>query len=189
MREYLRKRIVTECMKKGDFTLSSGKKSDTYLDIRKLSFDKDGLLNMVKLLYEIMISENLYFDSIGGPAIGSIPIVAGLLAQDNFIQKGYTTRSLNKNHGTKKLVEGTITKNTVIIEDVITTGNSILDTVNLIRKENKNNRIGAILCVVDRSQQETYMKKDFYWKWKQDLKYDDIYIPVCSLFIYDGALL
>lgn len=57
-----------------------------------------------------------------------------------------------KAHGTKKLVEGAFMPGDtcVIIEDVITSGSSILETVNVLRKENLN--VTETYVVIDREQ-------------------------------------
>lgn len=57
-----------------------------------------------------------------------------------------------KSYGTKKLIEGKFAAgdNTVIIEDVVTSGSSILETVKDLKQEGLN--VTAALVIMDREQ-------------------------------------
>lgn len=57
-----------------------------------------------------------------------------------------------KSYGTKKLIEGAFSPgdNCVIIEDVITSGSSILETVDALKKEHLN--VTEAYVVIDRQQ-------------------------------------
>ena len=72
--EDLYKRVhELEVFKKGNFTLSSGKKSNFYLDGRIISLDPVGVKKIGKIFLSKIDSS---FDKIGGPATAAIPLIS-----------------------------------------------------------------------------------------------------------------
>ncbi len=152
--EILYKRIYElEVFKKGDFTLSSGKKSNYYLDGRIISLDPLGS----EMIGEIFLSKlNFSFDKIGGPATAAIPLITSisLLARihQNKDIPGFYIRSSAKEHGLTNKVEGNIKKgdDVVIVDDTVTSGGSIINTILEIQKIGAN--IKHSLSVFDRNE-------------------------------------
>ena len=94
MIEIIRNNIV-----KGDFTLSSGKKSNYYLDSKKITLNSQSLLLASTLLLNMILKYYPKTDSIGGTELGSIPITAAILtlcAQQNIPMKGFIVRKQHK---------------------------------------------------------------------------------------------
>ena len=58
----------------GDFKLASGKKSNFYLDLRKLSLSED-VCYIAEAISYILRDKFIEFDAIGGPCIGADPII------------------------------------------------------------------------------------------------------------------
>jgi orotate phosphoribosyltransferase len=119
---------------KGDFTLKSGKKSDYYIDIKKTISIPSLYKNIIDLLYEKIIKiDNLNKYSIIGVPYAGIPF-ASTLAYKLEIPL-LLLRKTQKTYGTEKIIEGeTKNKDIILIEDVITTGKSILETINYLNK-------------------------------------------------------
>nr|WP_308570258.1 orotate phosphoribosyltransferase [uncultured Prevotella sp.] len=116
------------------FTWASGWKSPFYCDNRKtLSYPE--LRIFVKL--EFAHSVQKYFpdaEAIAGVATGAIP--QGALVADALNLPFVYVRSKPKNHGLENLIEGELKQGTkvVVLEDLVSTGNSSLKAVEALRK-------------------------------------------------------
>ena len=151
MKDELKKYLEELSILRGDFTLSSGKKSDYYIDARICTLSSKPLALISKIFFDLIKkSESTY---VGGPTIGADPIVGGILvcaAVENYNLKGFLIRLTDKDHGTKKIVEGPIIENATItlVEDVVSTGGSLLKAID--RLENQGLKVNNILSIVDR---------------------------------------
>ncbi|RZD15799.1 MAG: orotate phosphoribosyltransferase [Candidatus Acididesulfobacter guangdongensis] len=151
--------IKTLCYEKKEFTLVSGRKSDFYIDLRRISFDGDYLYYIGKLLYGELTALNgrMPYDVIAGVPVGGLPLVASILIAsflDNNPLKSVVIRKERKGYGKGNMIEpvqflGKDAK-IVIIEDVVTTGGSILNAVNNAR--NEGYIINSAVCIVDREE-------------------------------------
>ena len=115
----------------GDFTLASGKKSSMYVDLRLLVSRPD-LMQAAAMAYAQELS-TLQCDRIAGVPYAALPIgMAVALASG--VPLIYN-RKESKSHGLGKDIEGLWQpgERVVIIEDVITTGGSIVSSVELFR--------------------------------------------------------
>ena len=154
MRNELLKLIKKEALFKKRIVLSSGKISNYYIDIRRISLTSKGLYLIANLIWDTIKKDNP--TAIGGPTLGADPIVGGvcLLAHTkNKKIKGFIVRKKPKKHGRQNLIEGkTLTSKdrVVIIDDVTTTGSSLINAYSTL-KEYKIKVIKAI-SVVDREE-------------------------------------
>lgn len=145
--EYLKKHSIL----KGDFTLSSGEKSSYYIDARISTLSAESLSIITDFFYSKILEKNLRY--VGGPTIGADPIVGAILhksyLENNFLN-GFLVRSGEKKHGTKKIIEGSnlINSKVAIVEDVVSTGGSVIAAINEIEKQ--GSKVDLILSVVDR---------------------------------------
>ncbi len=141
----------TGSIKTGKFLLASGKYSSIYIDMRKMLGNIDGFKTISNLLsqkvYEIKRSENI--DVIIGVATGGIPwaSIASYLIN---LPMAYVRQQ--KGHGTNNQIEGAdvTNKHGLIIDDVSTTGESIINSVKIVR-ENKG-IVNSSLVIIDRGQ-------------------------------------
>ncbi|MDD3297022.1 MAG: orotate phosphoribosyltransferase [Candidatus Omnitrophica bacterium] len=133
-------------------TLSSGKSSDYYIDVRKVSLSPAGVYYISHLVWDIIKDDNP--DAIGGPTLGADPIVSGVcfLAHENNRKiKGFLIRKTPKKHGRQKLIEGEEIlpgDETVIVDDVATSGSSFVKTIEVLRQEKI--KVLRAIAVVDR---------------------------------------
>jgi len=111
-------------VKYGDFILSSGKRSNIYVDLRNIISYPQVYREIVK--ESISLIKHLSFDAIAGIPTGGL-IWASLIAYELSKPLCYV-RKEEKGHGTSKILEGDLNKGSkvIIIDDVATTGSSIL---------------------------------------------------------------
>jgi len=157
------KRILLESsILRGKFTLASGKESDYYIDARLTTLHPEG----VSLVAEIFLGEirrDPLIDTVGGPTMGADPIVGSLLAtsqRENYPLKGFLVRKQEKGHGTGKLIEGNLKPgdNTAVVEDVVTSGGSVITAIDAVRSSGA--LVRKVLVVVDREEGAVERIKD-----------------------------
>lgn len=125
-------------IKFGDFTLASGKKSSYYVDLRLVPSYPLEFRKMIKYL-ENQIVQDIgldNFDSIVSVPTGGLVIASALAVET--VKPLIYVRSKPKDYGTSKSVEGKIHDNmrAVMIDDVATTGGSVLNAIGTLKKVN-----------------------------------------------------
>jgi orotate phosphoribosyltransferase len=159
----LRKIIGTGAFKKGDFTLTSGQTSDTYLDIKLLLTYSYGLKNAVDLTLLTLVNSSLPFrrlDAVAGLELGGITLasmLASRLDEDPDIPSyvdALWIRKQPKSHGTISKVEGHVFNGmkVLIVKDVTTTGRSAMIAVNALRELDLDIQIMGVITIVDREE-------------------------------------
>lgn len=147
-REFFLECYKHEIIKFGKFTLKSGIESPFYVDLRPLVSEPKILKTLGKFLLELV--PNTDYNLICGVPYAALPIATAmsLESQIPLIIK----RKEAKNYGTKKLIEGIFQKgqNCLLVEDVITSGKSLLETIPEI--ENEGVSVSDIVVVLDRQQ-------------------------------------
>ena len=139
----------------GEFTLSSGKKSDYYFDSKKLTLDPAGARFVARQLVERLDTENIRY--VGGVAYGAIPIVSHIviltgLREDKPIRAFYHRKD-SKEHGTGAAAEGQFPPKgepVAIVEDVVTTGGSLLQSIRHAEESGYN--VTHALTLLDRDE-------------------------------------
>ncbi len=148
-----KKEFFLECyklgiIKFGKFTLKSGIESPFYVDLRPLASDPKILKHLANYLLEMLPLDN--FDVICGVPYAALPM-ATAMSLESYIPL-IIKRKEAKSYGTKKLIEGIYQKgqNCLLVEDVITSGKSLLETIPEI--ENEGISVSDIVVVLDRQQ-------------------------------------
>jgi len=139
---------LVECgaVKFGDFTLTSGKKSKYYVDIKQASTSPRLLGEIARLMVQRMDGE----DRIAGVELGAVPIAAAVsLASDTpflIVRKG------ERKHGTGRMVEGGFSEGqrVFMVEDVVTTAGSSIAGVEALREAGLV--VERVIVVVDRQE-------------------------------------
>lgn len=147
----LSKLFSIDAIKTGNFTLKSGELSNLYFDMRLIM----SYPNLYELLfnYAILKYPELFKDInlVSGVEFGGIPFANYISQRTNLPQ--VHIRSAVKSYGTNNLIEGCYSKdennldNLLLVEDVITTGNSVYEKIK--QTDNKIN-ITKILVLMDR---------------------------------------
>jgi len=146
---------------RGSFTLSSGAKSDLYIDAKLTTLDPRGALLVGRigwhLIKEKAAARDLRVDSVGGLTMGadSIALSIGIAARmedPTLAVQTFSVRKLPKIHGRHKLIEGNFSSGdfVVVVDDVITTGGSTLQAIDAI--EAAGGKVAFVLVFVDREE-------------------------------------
>lgn len=139
-----------DAIKFGDFTLSSGKKSSYYVDLRVVPSFPHQFRKMVKGL-QALISDQIGYDNFD--CLASVPtgglVIASALAIETVKPLVYV-RSQPKEYGTSKSIEGKIEKGAKIlmVDDVATTGGSVSNAITLLKEAGA--KITDVYVVIDR---------------------------------------
>jgi orotate phosphoribosyltransferase len=135
---------VHGAVRRGDFLLASGIRSSVYVDIKSALTDP-GVLSAVAL----EIAGRCSFETVAGVAVGGIPVaVAVSLAAG----KPYAVvRSEEKGHGTGGKIIGEVAGlSTLLVEDVTTSGGSVLSAVRILREAGA--KVDTVVTIVDREE-------------------------------------
>ncbi|AHC51813.1 orotate phosphoribosyltransferase [Sulfolobus acidocaldarius SUSAZ] len=131
----------------GNFMLTSGKVSPYYLDLRKLPNHPDIFSFVVSSAVDIV--KGINFDMILGVVTGGVPFASFIACRLNK-PMGYI-RAEKKGHGTERLLEADVDgKKVIVVDDVATTGGSILKAVEEVRKA--GGKVEHALVIVDREE-------------------------------------
>ena len=165
-REELAEIIRTNSLRRGEFVLSSGKKASYYLDCRMTTLHPRGALLIARLILQKMRQLQIHVDAIGGLTLGADPIVAAVAVvseQDGAPLRAFIVRKEAKAHGMQRFIEGwdgLPGSRVVIVDDVCTTGDSILKACE--KAEEAGYDIAATFCVVDRQEGGTELVASRY---------------------------
>lgn len=148
------KRLIRDqAIIKGETKLSSGQKSDYYVKLSRVLNNPLGLAYITDLLYENVVRA-LPVAGVGGIALGGAPLVYGLVAKwPGFF--AFLIRTDDKTHGWKEEIELpsyvlTVACKVVLLDDVITSGNSLLKGWEVCKKYHLE--VVKAYVVVDRQE-------------------------------------
>jgi orotate phosphoribosyltransferase len=143
----------------GEFTLASGAKSTYYIDCRLTTFDPHGASLIGQLMHDLIRREaarrDVKIDAVGGLTMGADPVALATsmasLASPEPVQC-FAVRKAPKAHGQTKLVEGNFKKGdtVVVIDDVITRGESTITAINAVL--NEGGKVAFVAALVDRQE-------------------------------------
>ena len=151
MKEELLKLLKDNAYKKGEYTLSSGKTSEHYVNCKPVTLSGRGLTL-------VSLSMLMYVDTgyVAGLTLGADPLVSGVSlvsALDSKMVNGLIVRKEAKGHGTQAWIEGPLPKEgtkITVLEDVITTGGSAIQAVKRLR--DAGYEVKRVVSIVDRQE-------------------------------------
>ncbi len=144
-------------IRRGDFLLASGQRSNIYIDARVTTCHARAMPLIGKLFLEKIAERGWRPAALGGMTMGADPIVIAVARES--VDTGnpinaFLVRKEAKGHGLRKqiegLPEGTGAIDIVIVDDVCTTGDSTIKAIEAAREAGLN-VLGAI-CLVNREQ-------------------------------------
>ena len=140
-------------LQEGEFTLTSGKKSNYYFEGKRLTLTPEGAYLVGKVVFDELADVGV--DAIGGVAIGGYPMVAAVAVVSHLEGKpipSFIVREETKEHGTRRRIEGHLKEGSrvAIVDDVITTGGSVSRAIEAA--EAANGKVVKVIVVVDRHE-------------------------------------
>ena len=149
--ELLRERSISF----GDFRLASGQRSHYYIDARKATMSAQGQLLLGRLGLATIRQAGWAPVSVGGLTMGADPVafaIARASADQPPLIQAFSVRKAPKEHGIGRQIEGNFNSGdpVVVVEDVITSGGSALQAIEVIKSE--GGQVLGVLAVVDRNQ-------------------------------------
>ena len=139
--------------KKGEFTLSSGRPSEHYVNCKPVTLSGKGLALTSFLLLNLIEDDTVV---VGGLTLGADPLVSGVALAA--VAKGRNldaliVRKKSKGYGTNAWIEGPLPpkgSKVTVLEDVITTGGSAIQAALKIREAGYE--VNRIVSIVDRQE-------------------------------------
>jgi len=152
-REQLLELLATNSFRLGEFTLSSGARSDYYIDCRTTTLHARGAELTGRVFLELFEQQRWQPQAVGGLTMGADPIVVAtsvISSQAGSLVHGFLVRKSEKAHGMGRRVEGFQEKGArvVIVDDVCTTGSSTIQAIEAAREFGFN--IAGVACLVER---------------------------------------
>ena len=150
-RQQLLRLLASKSFRLGDFKLSSGGKSDYYVDCRTTTLSAKGAKLTGQVFLDEIRARGWRPKAIGGMTMGADPIVTGVSVVSGDID-GFLVRKAEKEHGTGQRIEGYRDKGAkvVIVDDVCTTGASTVQAIQAAREFGFD--VVAVMCLVEREE-------------------------------------
>ena len=143
----LREIRKAQLVKKGDFVLKSGEKTETYLDIRSIISSPKSFSFITQVVASLIRQHFLAEDvTLCGVPYGALPFATALSLNMNIPL--IVLRETRKKYGLKNIIVGAsdVPRNIILIEDVITTGASALEAVRVL--ENEGYKVVMLVSIV-----------------------------------------
>jgi orotate phosphoribosyltransferase len=138
--------LLKECgaIEFGRFILTSGAVSNYYIDIKKASTNPHILKKIAKAIAEYAKG----YDIIAGMELGAVPLAVAVSLETEIPY--VIIRKEKREHGTGKQIEGGDVKGkkVLIVEDVTTSGGSVIKSVSILRENEAI--VDEVIAVVDR---------------------------------------
>ena len=137
-----------EILKFGNFTLNSGRQSPYFFNTG-LCNDGKKLNELASFYSQLIVNHNLEFDFIFGPAYKGITLatsISSILNSNYNLTKPYCfNRKEIKTHGDKGIFVGSQPSgNALIVDDVISSGKSIIESINLLLNSGSSPKVVVV---------------------------------------------
>lgn len=129
-------------------TLSSGRRADYYVDLRRATLHH-GAAPLIGTLLRRLTADWDY-TAVGGLTLGADPVAAAVLHASGPPLDAFVVRKDTKQHGMQRRIEGpdVTGRGVLAVEDTSTTGDSVLTAVEALREAGAE--IVGVATVVDR---------------------------------------
>lgn len=149
--------LKEKAFEKKQVTLASGRSSNFYIDVKRVSLEAAGAYYVGQELYASIRKNFPTAVAAGGLTLGADPL-ATAVAYASYIDKhplaAFIVRKETKGYGMSKMIEGGHFLPTgspvVVLEDVVTSGGSSLEAVKKVKEHGWN--VLGICAVVDRQE-------------------------------------
>ncbi len=138
-RERLLELLRTRAFAEREVTLSSGLKSNFYIDCKQVSLDAEGALLIGELFHAVINEIAPHAVAVGGLTLGADPLATAtslVSFQQGRPRSAFIVRKEPKGHGTNQWIESSSLpagSEVVILEDVVTTGAATIKAIERAR--------------------------------------------------------
>lgn len=138
------------------FTLSTGKKSKYYVNSKPVTFSSEGAPLIAEAFLDKLDEFQEPVTAVGGRTLGADPIVMSMVMSAPLRGRhleGFIVRDKQKSHGTLELIANVPPPGTsvVIVDDVITTGKSVMEAVTAVREAGC--KVVGVIALMDRLEE------------------------------------
>ena len=142
--------LLEHSVRRGDFVLKSGARSDWFIDSKQTACDPDGVLLVAAAALAVLPDD---VTAIGGLTVGADPVaygVAAVGATRGRRLRSFTIRKEAKDHGVTGRLAGPLRAGdrVVVTEDTVTRGTSLFEAVDVVRELGAE--VALIMPLVDR---------------------------------------
>ena len=148
-REELAELVRRLSVQRGNFTLSSGKQADYYVDLRRATLHHRAAPLIGRLMR--VLTADWAYDAVGGLTLGADPVAIAVMHAPGRPIDAFVVRKSVKSHGMQRLIEGADVSGlrVLVVEDTSTTGASALTAVRAVR--DAGGHVVGVATVVDRA--------------------------------------
>ncbi len=152
--------------RRGEFTLTSGAKSDFFIDCKPVMLSAEGHLLIAKLMTDAMMTLTNNINAVAGVELGGCALASAVSLHSQawtyYPVGAIYVRKAPKGHGTGKQLEvgsdvATVLEHNprdnqvIVLEDTITTGGSTLRAIEALERDRKFQVVGVV-AIVDRCE-------------------------------------
>ncbi|MDE3044705.1 MAG: orotate phosphoribosyltransferase [Acidobacteriota bacterium] len=149
-RERVLAHLLAHSVRRGDFTLKSGRRSSWFIDSKMTICASESMLDVATLVLAELDDD---VNAIGGMTMGADGvsfITAGVAATRGRALRAFSIRKEVKDHGAGGRIAGALREGdrVVLTEDTVTRGTTLMDAVRVVREVGAS--VSLVLAVVDR---------------------------------------
>jgi len=180
-RERVRAHLLEHSVRRGEFTLKSGRTSSWFIDSKQTIGAPEVMVDLATLVLEAIPDDATAIGGLTMGADGVSFITAGVAATRGRALRAFSVRKEVKDHGAGGRVAGVLGRGdrVVITEDTVTRGTSLLEAVHVAQDVGAD--VVLILAVVDRGGTAEAMTAS------EGLKFAALFSAPDLGFPYEGA--
>lgn len=180
-RERVRQHLLEHSVRRGEFTLKSGRASSWFIDSKQTICAPEVMVDVATLLLERIPLDATAIGGLTMGADGASFITAGVAATRGRMLRAFSVRKEVKDHGAGGRIAGSLLvgDRVVITEDTVTRGTSLLEAANVVREFGAE--VVLLLAVVDRGGTVEEMAR------REGLAFEAVYSAIDLGFAYEGA--
>ncbi len=173
--------LLEHSVRRGDFTLKSGRKSSWFIDSKQTICAPEVMVDVADLLLDKMPSDATAIGGLTMGADGATFITAGVAATRGRMLRAFSVRKEVKDHGAGGRIAGSLLPGdrVVITEDTVTRGTSLLEAARVVRDFGAE--VVLLLAVVDRGGTAGAMAAE------DGFSFDALFSAPDLGFTYEGA--
>jgi orotate phosphoribosyltransferase len=173
--------LLTYSVRRGDFTLKSGRRSSWFIDSKQTICSPEVMVDVAELMLARIPQD---VTAIGGLTMGADGvsfITAGVAATQGRGLRAFSVRKEIKEHGAGGRIAGPLLENDVVVitEDTVTRGTSLVEAARVVRDVGA--RVVLLLAVVDRGGTAAALAAEEGWA------FDALFSAPDLGFDYEGA--